>query len=153
MVFEFCLLLIPIGSSKYFPTYSFSSPSYYTDLFNDSAAHQVSLHVTNVIRGRNPISEYIYDDRISIVVHKIDVPASVELDSLLVPSLDRGQLGFFQQYSALNPGQLKMSYRRDSVGLVKKIVVSFSGDSISRLFKNRNLISLKILFGQAANPI
>lgn len=150
MSIEMCLLLIGFGSKEYAPTYSFSSPSDYTDLFNDSAKHKVSLYVTNLIKGRNPIAEYVYDDRISIVVYKINVHAGGVLDSLLVPGLDFARPGWFHRYCAVTPGQLKMSYRCDSVGLAKKIIVSFSGDSISRIFKNRNLLSVKMLLGGVA---
>jgi len=141
---EICIL-ITAGGNKYSPKYSFSSPSDYTDLFSDSARHKVSLRVTNLIRGRNPISEYVYDDRISIVVYKINVDASAVLDSILVQGFDFARRGLFKRYCALTAGQIKMSYACDSIDSVKKIIVSFYGDSLSRIFKNRNLVSVKML--------
>jgi len=48
-------------------TVSFTSPDDYKDLFNDSAKHKMVLYATNVIKGKNPISEYTYDERHSVV--------------------------------------------------------------------------------------
>jgi len=148
MAVEMCLLLVGFGSNEYAPTYSFSSPADYTDLFNDSAKHQVSLRVTNLIRGRNPISEYVYDDRISIVVYKINVHPSAPLDSLLAQGSEFARRGLLKRYCAVTAGQLKMFYRCDSIGLVEKIFISYYGDSVSHIFKNRNLVSLKMLLGK-----
>jgi hypothetical protein len=150
MAVEMCLLLIGFGNNKYVPTYSFSSPPDYTDLFNDSARHKISLHVTNLIKGRNPIAEYVYDDRISIVVYKINVPVDAPIDSLLAQGYESARRGLLKRYCAVTAGQLKMFYRCDSIGLVEKIFISYYGDSVRRIFKNRNLMSVKMLLGGLA---
>lgn len=103
-----------------------------------------------MIKGRNLIAEYVYDDRLSIVVYKINVHAGEVLDSVLVQSLQFARPGWFHRYCAVTPGQLKISYRCDTVSPTKKIIVSFSGDSVSRIFKNRNLVSVKMLLGGLA---
>jgi hypothetical protein len=64
-------------------TVSFTSPDDYTDLFNDSAKHKMVLYVTNVIKGKNPISEYTYDERYSVVVYKMNISPAPYLKSLI----------------------------------------------------------------------
>ena len=96
--------------SDYSPTYSFISPVEYTELFNDSAKQKTVLYITNLIKGRSAISEFIYDGKYSVVVYKLNVPSGVTLKSLIRQNYTPIDLSFSKSYSGLNINQFKLFY-------------------------------------------
>jgi hypothetical protein len=143
LAIEFCVILFA-GSNPFLPTVSFVSPTDYTALFNDSAKSELSLRVTNLIKGRPPIAQYIYDHRLSVIVCKFRVPPSGSLLSVLSQNVENVRLPFGHQYCTVTLGKLRVSYACDSVGIVKKIIFTYYGDSAMRLFKSENMITFKM---------
>jgi len=134
--------------SDYSPTYSLLSPVEYTELFNDSAKQKTVLYITNLIKGRNAISEYIYDNKYSIVVYKLNVPSGATLKSLIRPSYTPMDLSFGKTYSVMNMEQFTLSYAHDSVPAVSKILTTFYGDSVVNIFKNDSISCVKALLAK-----
>jgi len=130
-------------------TISFTSPDDYTDLFNDSAKHKMVLYVTNVIKGKNPISEYTYDERYSIVVYKMNISPVPYLKSLITQNkrlLDFGSGG--NSYEEFQVEQLNFNLNFDPVTEADKINISFQADSAKNIFRNDTVSSSSFLLNK-----
>lgn len=129
--------------SEFHLKYSFSSPQEYTDLFNDSAKQRTSLYVTNIIKGRNPISEYVFDSGYSVLIYKISVPGHAILDSALRQGT-HADLPFDGMYSSFSVGQLNLYFSWDSVLIANNIILTIYGDSVIHVFKSDSVSCLKL---------
>jgi hypothetical protein len=142
------LILIGIlefwGHSDYSPKFSFISPKEYTDLFNDSAKEKTTLYVTNLIKGRCPISEYNYDGNYSVIIYQIDVWPNATLSSLLKSGKKQRDLSFGRVYSILDIAQLNLYYACDSVPISDNIFLTFYGDSAINIFRSDSISCVKL---------
>ncbi len=157
-VIDYCIglvLLIEVVMLLFFShhsqasTVSFTSPDDYTDLFNDSAKHKMVLYMTNVIKGKNPISEYTYDDRYSVVIYKMNIFPAPSLKSLITQNkrlLDFGLWG--SSYEEFQVEQLNFNLNFDSVTEANKINISFQAESAKNIFRNDTVSSSKFLLNK-----
>ena len=130
-------------------TISFTSPDDYTDLFNDSAKHKMVLYVTNVIKGKNPISEYTYDERYSVVIYKMDIATVPSLKSLITQNkrpLDFSSWG--SSYEMFQVEQFNFNLNFDPVTEADKINISFQADSAKNIFRNDTVSSSGFLLNE-----
>ncbi|HTR31399.1 MAG TPA: hypothetical protein VMH27_19135 [Puia sp.] len=129
--------LFLFNHSDYSPKYSLSSPPEYTNLFDDSAKTKMTLYITNLIKGRNPISQYIYDSDYSVIAYLMDFKTDAPLDSLLRSGTGKPGLHIGSNYPTLHIGQLALSYAADSVQPSSHLTISFFGDSVFTVFRTK----------------
>ena len=130
-------------------TISFTSPDDYTDLFNDSAKHKMILYVTNVIKGKNPISEYTYDERYSVVVYKMNISPAPSLKSLITQNKKLLDLGFWgSSYDEFQVEQLDFNVNFGSITPADKINISFQADSARNIFRSDTVSSSGFLLNK-----
>lgn len=143
IILAFITVLEFFTHSDYSPNYSLESPAEYTELFNDSAKLKTVLYMTNLIKGRNAISEYLYDNKYSIILYKLNVPSGETLKSLIRPGYAPVDLSFFKTSSEMKINQVTLAYGHDSIPAVGEVLVTFYGDSAVNIFRNDSISCVK----------
>jgi hypothetical protein len=147
---EICILFFFSSQEKYAPEYSLNSPSHYTNLFNDSAKRNMVLYVTNQIKGRLPISRYVYDERLSVIVYELNVRSNSTIDSLINSHGGSAGIIFGKRFYKLDIGQLNLSYACDSVGFVDRVFLYTNDDSAKVTYKSQDVLCIKALIDNLA---
>jgi hypothetical protein len=137
-----------LSKSEHWAKVSFIAPPDYSDLFNDSAQEQLILKVTYLINGRNPMSNYFYKDRYSVLVYKINIPSDSTLKSIIRQDFKGANKSLTMDYTELGFHQFKLSYAGDSVPEAKNVLVTFYGDSVAKIFKNDSVNSVYIVLNR-----
>lgn len=137
---DMCLLYFYHGSD-YDPSVSSSVPPGYVGLFNDTAKKKMTFRFGYVSKGRNPVCIFSYERRYSVIMYKVNVPASKSIRDLMRPITTK-QSHFFDSYTKENVGRLDLSFYPHQIPAIDSIVfITFYGSRISNTFKNDSIAS------------
>ena len=130
-------------------TISFTSPEDYTDLFNDSAKHKMVLYVTHVMKGKNPVSEYTYDERYSVLIYKMNITPVPSLKSLITQNKRLPDVGLWgSSFEEFQVEQLNFDLSFDPAAQADKINISFQADAAKNIFRNDTVSSAVFLLNK-----
>jgi len=133
-----------LNNPEYIPKLSFTFPSDYGELFNDTTKENLVLYETYLSKGRYPISNFYYRNKYSILVYKIPVAENSSLINLIKFNNERVAQGMIKGYSQLPISQFRFSYAWDSVSEAKKVTISFNVGSLKDFVRRDSFLFLSL---------
>ena len=128
----------------YSPVFSLTNPAEYDNLFNTNAKTEMILDESINTLGRNPISNFTYKKKYSVVVYKIRSSISSSLREFIQTQTREISRNSQNVYNSVQLPGFQLSFMADSISEVSHIFFTIYGDSITRVIDNDSVIDYNL---------